>query len=134
MRSALAAILLLAACSTAAGEERSGCGPDRRDATFVVTQLGGADERPIPIDCMHDVGVRRIRVGFTLPGGPDCHHLRRVVLAESADAVGVTLVGAVNDDPAAGACPDEPTMAVTEIDLAAPVGDRVLLDGSAGAD
>jgi hypothetical protein len=134
MRSALTAILLLAACSTPTGEERSGCGPDRRDATVVVTQPGGANEGPIPIDCMHGIGVRRISIGFTLPGGPDCHHLSRVELAESADAVGITLIGAVGDDPAAGACPDEPTLAVTEVDLAAPIGDRVLLDASGGTE
>lgn len=130
MRSALVAILLLAACSTPTGEERAGCGPDRRDATVVVTQPGGVSEGPIPIDCMHDVGVRRVRIGFTLPGGPDCHLLSRVELVESADAVAVTLIGTVGDDPAAGACSEEPTLAVTEVDLAAPVGDRVLLDAS----
>jgi len=130
MRSALVAILVLAACGTPGGAERSGCGLDWRGATVVVTALAGGEERPIPIECMHDIGVRRIRIGFTLPGGADCLQLRRVVLAESADAVAVTLIGAVNDDPAAGACPDEGTLAVTEVDLAAPVDDRVLLDAS----
>jgi hypothetical protein len=130
MRSALVAILFLAACGAPSGAERSGCGPDRRDAEVVVTRPGGIRERPIAIDCMHEVSVRRIRVGFTLPGGPDCLQLSRVELAESADSVAVFLIGAVNDDPAAGACPDDATMAVTEVDLAAPVDDRVLLDGS----
>ena len=130
MRSALVAILVFAACGTPGGVERSGCGPDWSGAMVVVTAPAGGEERPIPIDCMHEVSVRRIRVGFTLPGGPDCLHLSRVELAESADVVAVTLVGAVNDDPAAGACPDEGTMAVTEVELAAPVDDRVLLDGS----
>jgi hypothetical protein len=133
MRSALLAILVLAACGTPSGAERSGCGPDWREATVVVTAPAGGEERPIPIECMHDIGVRRITIGFALPGGPDCVQLRRVLLVESADVVAVTLIGAVNDDPAAGACPDEGTMAVTEVDLAAPVGDRILLDGS-GAD
>ena len=127
---AAAVVLLVVGCASPAGAERSGCGPDRRDAELVVTQPAGASEQPIAIDCMHRVANRRIRVGFTLPGGPDCHVLRRVELAESADAVAVTLIGAVNDDPAAGACPDEPRMAVTEVDLAAPVDDRVLLDGA----
>jgi hypothetical protein len=130
MRRALVAVTLLAACSMPTGAERPGCGPDWRDATVVVTQPGEANEQPIPIECMHDIGVRRIRVGFTLPPGPDCHHLGRVELTESADAVGIILIGAVSDDPVAGACPDEPTLAVTEVDLAAPIDDRVLLDGS----
>ena len=128
---AAAAVLLVAGCAGLTGAERSGCGPDRRDAEVVVTQAAGADGEPIPIDCMHRIANRRIRVGFTLPAGPDCHVLRRVELAESADAVSVTLIGGVNDDPAAGACPDEPRMAVTEVDLAAPLDERVLLDGSA---
>ena len=129
---AAAAVLLVAGCAGPTGAERSGCGPERRDAELVVTQPSGVDEQPIPIDCMHRIANRRIRIGFTLPGGPDCHILRRVDLSESADAVAVTLIGAVNDDPAAGACPDEPRMAVTEVDLAAPLDDRVLLDGTAG--
>ena len=132
-RAAATLLLLVAACAGPSGAERSGCGPDRRDAEQVVTQPGGVSERPIPIDCMHRIANRRIRIGFTLPGGPDCHVLRRVELAESADAVVVTLIGAVNDDPLAGACPEEPRLAVTEVDLAAPLDDRLLLDGSAAA-
>jgi hypothetical protein len=53
-----------------------------------------------------------------------------VELVESADAVSITLFSAVNDDPNAGACPEEPEMVVTELDLAAPVDDRQLLDGA----
>lgn len=129
---AAAVVLLVVGCASPTGAERSGCGPDRRDAELVVTQPGGAREQPIPIDCMHRVANRRIRVGFTLPGGPDCHVLRRVQLAESADAVVVTVIGAVNDDPTAGACPEAARIAVTEVDLAAPLDDRVLLDGAGG--
>jgi hypothetical protein len=129
MRSALAVLVLLVACATPIGEPRSGCGPDRRDAEFVVTQPEGVNERPIPIDCMHGISSRRIRVGFTLPGGPDCHALRRVELVESADAVEVTVIAATVDDPEAGACPTEDRIAVTEVDLAARLDDRVLLDG-----
>jgi hypothetical protein len=84
----------------------------------------------MPIDCMHEIANRRVRVGFTLPAGPECHVLHRVDLVESADAVAITLVGTVNDDPSAGACPSTERIAVTEIDLAAPIGDRTLLDGS----
>jgi hypothetical protein len=130
MRRAAAVVLILAACANPAGAERSGCGPDRRDAELVVTQPGGVNERPIPIDCMHGIANRRIRVGFTMPGGPDCHVLHRVELVESADAVEVTLIGATVDDPTAGACPTGSWIAVTEVDLAAPLEDRVLLDGA----
>lgn len=89
----------------------------------------GVQAEALEIACIEGVANRRLRLGFTLPGGPDCHILQRVELLESADAVSITLIGAVNDDPNAGACPDEPRMVVTEVDLAGAVGDRVLLDG-----
>jgi hypothetical protein len=127
---AIALVLFATACAGPAGAERSGCGPDRRDAELVVTQPVGVNQRPIPIDCMHGIGSSRIRVGFTLPAGPDCHVLHRVELVESADAVEVTLIGATLDDPAAGACPSVAQIAVTEVDLAAPLDDRILLDGA----
>ena len=134
MRRAAIALLLLAACAVPVGADRSGCGPEWLDIEPLVTSARGADERPVPIDCMHQIANRRVRVGFTLPAGPSCYLLRRVELLESADAVSITLVAAVNDDPAAGVCPDEPRRVVTEIDLAAPVGDRTLLDGSGASE
>lgn len=130
-RAAAAVAAVIAACASPAGAERSGCGPEWLEIAVVVTQGGGAEERPIPIECVHQISNRRIRIGFMVPPGPDCHELVRVELAESADVVAITLIGAVNDNPAAGACPDEARRAVTEVDLAAPVDDRALLDGSA---
>ncbi len=134
MRRAAIAALLLAACAVPVGVDRSGCGPEWLDIEPVVTSARGADERPVSIECMHQIANRRVRVGFTLPAGRSCFLLRRVELLESADAVSITLVGAVDDDPAAGACPEEPRRVVTEIDVAAPIGDRSLLDGSGAAD
>lgn len=134
MRRAAIAALLLAACAVPVGADRSGCGPEWLDVDPVVTSAHGADESPLPIDCMHQIANRRVRVGFTLPAGPSCHLLRRVELVESADAVSITLIGAIDDDPAAGACPKEPRRVTTEIDLAAPIGDRTLLDGSGGSE
>jgi hypothetical protein len=130
---AILVLVLATACVSPTGAERSGCGPDRRDAELVVTQTRVVNERPITIDCMHGIANRRIRVGFTLAGGPDCHVLHRVDLVESADAVEVTLIGGTLDDPAAGACPTGDRIAVTEVDLAAPLDDRILLDGADGA-
>jgi hypothetical protein len=130
MRSALVAVLVLAACATPVGEDRTGCGADWLDAEPVAASARGTGEQPLPIECMHQIANRRVRVGFLLPAGPTCHLLKRVELVESADAVSITLVGAVDDDPAAGACPEEPRRVVTEMDLAAPIDDRVLLDGS----
>lgn len=134
MRRAAIAAVLLAACATPVGEDRSGCGPEWLDVDSVVTSARGADESPLPIDCVHQIANRRVRVGFTLPAGPSCHLLRRVELIESADAVSITLIGSIDDDPAAGACPEEPRRVATEIDLAGPIGDRTLLDGSGASE
>ena len=124
------ALVLVTACGGGTGVEPSGCGPDWIDAEVVVTEAGGTEEQPIPIECMHQVANRRIRVGFILPAGPECHQLARVELSESTTSVVVTLIGAVSDDPAAGACPTDARMVVSEIDLAAPLDHRALLDGS----
>ena len=128
-------LLAVTACGMPSGVERHGCLTDEiRDAEVVVTRPGGVDERPIPIDCMHDIGLRRVRIGFTLPPGPSCHQLSRVELEETGEAIQITLIAAVNDDPAAGACPDEPIRAVTDVDVAAPIDQRILLDGSTTAE
>ena len=131
-RAAVAALIVLTACVAPSGEERTGCGAEWRGLEAVAAAARGVDEQPLPIECIHQIENRRVRVGFILPGGPSCHLLERVELVESADAVSIRLFGAVDDDPAAGACPEEPRHVVTEIDLAAPVGDRTLLDGSRG--
>jgi hypothetical protein len=130
-RGGLAVLLLLAGCATPAGSARHGCNADWLDAPAVATQIGGAEQRPLAIDCIEQIANRRLRIGFSLPGGPSCYVLSRVELLESAESASVTVFGAVIDDPNAGACPDEPQMVVTEIDLASPVGHRQLLDGSA---
>lgn len=129
-RCVLACLLLLAACVAPIGAQRTGCNADWLDAPAVVARPGGVGERPIPTDCIGQIENRRLRVGFFLPAGPDCHVLQRVDVVESADAVLLTLIVAVNDDPSAGACPEERQRVVTEIDLAAPVDDRALLDGA----
>ena len=133
-RAAIAAMVVLTACAAPSGEERTGCGAEWRGLEAVVAAARGVDEQPLRIECIHQIENRRVRVGFILPGGPSCHLLGRIELVESADAVSITLFGAVDDDPAAGACPEEPRHVVTEIDLAAPVADRALLDGSRAAE
>ena len=122
-------LVVVTACAAPSGEERRGCNADWHDASSVAATGMGGDAEPLEIACIDGVANRRIRVGFTLPAGPDCHVLQRVELLESADAVSITLIVAVDDDPNAGACPDEPRMVVTGVDLAAPIGDRLLLDG-----
>lgn len=127
-RATLAVFLVLAGCAAPLGEERDGCGARWLDASPVAATGVGVDEESLPIECIEQIQNRRLRLGFSLPAGPDCHVLKRVELVESADAVSIALIGTINDDPNAGACPDEARMVVTEIDLQAPVADRTLLD------
>jgi hypothetical protein len=129
-RGAPAVLLLLVACIAPTGAERHGCNAEWLDAPAVIAQPIGTGEQAIAIDCLDQIKNRRLRVGFFLPTGPDCHVLRRVELVESAEAVAITLIGGVDDSPTAGACPEEPRRVVTEVDLAAPLDDRALLDGS----
>lgn len=127
----LAAAILLAACATPSGIELPTCvGAEREVDEVVVTRPGGLDERPIPIGCVEEIGNSRLRVVFTLPGGPACHQLARVRLDESADRIVLTLVGSVVDDPTAGACAPDERRVVTEVDVAAPIDDRAILDGA----
>lgn len=114
------------------GDERRDCNAEWLDASSVAATGTGVQAEALEIACIEGIANRRVQVGFQLPAGPACHILQRVELLESADAVSITLIGAVNDDPNAGACPEEPRMVVTEVDLAAPVADRALLDGSIG--
>ena len=123
------ALLALAACALPSGTERAGCNAEWLDAPAVIARGGGMDERLLRIDCIEQIGPRRVRLGFMLPAGPSCHLLQRVELVESADAVSISLIGAVSDDPNAGACPEEARRVVTEVDFQSPIADRVLLDG-----
>ena len=130
-RAAIALLVFLAGCATPTGTARTGCNASWLEVRSVATQPGGVDEQPLPIACIERIANSRLRIGFSLPAGPSCHILSRVELLESADAVSVALFSAVDDDPNAGACPEEAEMVVTEVDLASPVDDRRLLDGSA---
>ncbi len=137
MRSAAACLLgllVLTACAVASGAETPLCDATWRNRETRIVEPGGVDERAVAIDCMRSLERRRLRIGFTMPGGPDCHRVSRIDVVESADAVSVTVVVARSDDPTAGACADEPQRVRTEIDLQQAVGSRDLLDGSRGAE
>jgi hypothetical protein len=131
---ALVALVLVSACNAPAGEERTGCGAAWRQVEAVAATATGTGEEPLTIECIHQIANRRVRVGFVLPPGPSCHVLRRVELVESADAVSISLFGAVDDEAGAGVCPAEAREVVTEIDVAAPIDDRALLDGSTASE
>lgn len=129
----IALAVAMTACATPRGAEPDACDASWRSRDPQIVQPGGADERPVAIDCMRAMDRRRLRIGFTLPPGPDCYQLADVEVVESADAVSVTLLVSRRDDPSAGACAEEPQRVRTEIDLQAPVADRRLLDGSRAA-
>ncbi|MCA1588625.1 MAG: hypothetical protein LC744_08260 [Chloroflexi bacterium] len=131
-RAALALLLCLSllACRAAEGEPADGCDSTWRTREPQIVEPGGVEERTVPIDCMLPIERRRLRIGFTMPGGPDCHRLSRIDVVETADAVSVTLFVSRNDDPTAGACADAPQPVRTEIDLQQDARTRELLDGS----
>ena len=54
-RAVLVALVLIAGCSTPAGEERHGCNAEWLDVPPVATQVGGVDERALPIDCIGQI-------------------------------------------------------------------------------
>jgi hypothetical protein len=130
-RTLIAALLLLVAgCAAPIGAERPVCAADWLDAEVEIAHGIGVREEVLPIECFEQIDSRRLRIGFTIPPGPACHVLHSIGLVESADAVAITLTGAVYDDPNAGACPEVARQAATELDLQAPLGDRIVLDGS----
>ena len=137
MRRAALALLLcvpLAACPAAQGAPADLCDASWRTREAQIVEPGGEDERTVAIDCIRSIERRRLRIGFTLPGGPDCWRLSRVDVVETADAVSVTLFVSRSDDPTAGACAPEARPVRTEIDLQQAAGTRELLDGSLAGD
>jgi len=123
-------MLLLAACAVPTGAEADVCDATWRGVESVVVAKAPGEHQPVAVECMRRVDERRVRIGFTMPPGPSCHRLTGVDVVEGADAVSITLLVSRVDDPLAGACPTEPVRTTTEVDLQAPVDDRVLLDGS----
>lgn len=123
--------LLLAACAAPTGSPVEECDGTWRDVESVIVSPGGGQDGPIEIECVRQVDDNRVRIGFSMPAGPSCHRLGAVEIVESADAVSITLIATVDENPSAGACAEEPARTATEIDLQAPVDDRILLDGSA---
>ena len=122
-------LMALAACAAPSGTERAGCNAEWLDAPAVAARGDGIEEQSLTIECIEPIGPRRVQIGFHLPAAPSCHLLSRVELVESADAVSITLIGTVSDDPNAGACAEETRRVLTEVDLQAPIADRALLDG-----
>ncbi len=122
-------LLLTAACVMPGGTPVEECNTSWRGLGARIVTGAEDDRRPVPVACIWQVGEERISVGFEMPPGPDCYELAAIEQEESADAVAVTMFVAPAAD-VGGACPAEPQRVVTEVDLQAPVGDRVMLDGS----
>src|SRR5918999_4021509 len=123
-RAALVSLLLLAACMTPGGVAVTECDTTWRGLEAQITSGAEEGRVPVPIACIWPVGEERISIGFEMPPGPDCYELAAIEQEESADAVAVTLLVAPAAD-VGGACPTEPQRVVTEVDLQAPVADRV---------
>lgn len=133
MRRALGALLLLSACAVPTGRAVDECDASWREVESAIVQPRSGETETVPIDCMRRVDQNRVRIGFSMPSGPTCYVLSQVDVVEAADAVSFTVSVAPDDDPAAGACPEEATRTATEVDLQAAVADRRLLDGSGSA-
>jgi hypothetical protein len=126
--------LLLAACVVAPGAPADLCDASWRTREAHIVEPGGTDERAVAIDCIRAIERRRLRIGFTMPAGPDCWRLSRIDVVETADAVSVTLFVSRDDDPTAGACAPDARQVRTELDLRQSAGSRSLLDGSRAPD
>ncbi len=131
-RAVILAGLVLAGCSSPSGAPVDFCGPDWSDVEPIIVTASQAEPEAVPILCVRRIGQQRIRVAFEMPAGPDCHRLAGVELDEGAAAVAITVLVAPADDPLAGACPPRAVRATTEVDLQAPIEERLLLDASRG--
>jgi hypothetical protein len=127
---AIALALVLSACGVPTGQAVAECDASWRGVESVIVQPRPGETQTVPIECMRSIDQNRVRIGFTMPTGPTCYALSAVDVVEAADAVSITLFATAEDDPNAGACPEQPGRTATEIDLQAPVADRRLLDGS----
>lgn len=130
MRSAALVALLLAACATPTGAAVPDCDGSWREVESVIVAPSAREARVVSIECMRRIDQNRVRIGFEMPPGPTCFTLAAVDVVEASDAVSFTISVAPDDDPTAGACPEQATRHATEVDLQAPVADRQLLDGS----
>jgi hypothetical protein len=129
-RAAVLFALLLAACAAPTGDVVEECDGSWRDVESRIVFPGGEGAEPLRIECMRRIDERRVRIGFLMPPGPSCYRLSAIEVVEGADAVSITLLASQDDNPAAGACPEEQVRTATEIDLQAAVDERVLLDGA----
>jgi len=134
MRRAALAALFLAACAAPSGAPIADCDISWLNVESRIEAAVEGERRSVPIDCFREIGRSRIRVGFTMPASPDCYEIGDVATVEGANAVAVTIFLVRNDDPLAGACPEQEVRATTEFDLQAPVDGRTLLDGSQGTE
>ena len=116
----LAASALLVACTAVTGRPAEDCDGTWRGVESVIAVRGDGEAEPLAVTCMREIDEKRIRIGFTMPPGPSCYVLEAVQVAESADAVSVRLMVRLDDNPASGACPDNPGPLTTEVDLQAP--------------
>jgi hypothetical protein len=130
MRRAAALVVLLTACAAPSGAAVDFCGPDWQRVEPVIVTPDAGEPEPVPIVCVRRIGESRVRIGFEMPPGPQCHRLAGVELQEGAESVAITVLVSPANDPLAGTCAPRGVRTTTEVDLQAPIGERELLDGS----
>ena len=129
-RAAAALVALLTACAAPTGAAVDFCGPDWHGVEPVIVTANRDEPAPVPIVCVRRIGESRVRIGFEMPPGPECHRLAGVEVEEGAESVAMTVLVSPANDPLAGTCAPRGIRTVTEVDLQAPIADRELLDGS----
>ncbi len=137
-------LLVLAGCGAAGGGGAVGSDPDApvgvtvppgdppaepRPARVEVV-AGAVDLRPQPFESAAPVGERQLAVRFW-GGVAPCSVVGRVEVQETPERVTVTVHGGRDPAPGSVACVELAVFQELIVDLAAPVGDRAIVDGAA---
>lgn len=83
------------------------------------------EERTLAIECWNELDPERIELWFSYPSGGDCWQLSSVDLRESAEAITISLAAVP-----APVCSSDGSGVLTQIELQAPIADRVVSDAS----
>ncbi len=128
--------LLVAACGgvvapTTSGPETPVSAPPGTGTTPepepVIPKPGTLNPRPVQFDSWEQLDDDTIRVHYTT-GVEPCYVLDRVELDETADSVTITLF--IGSGQEGVACIEIAMLAFTDVDLAEPLGNRSVVDGS----
>ena len=150
--SAAAVILLAAGCAQRNAAGGAGAAPDNTGTPLPVpTSLPSsglppamrpnqaqpdpraAHLKPVPWTSAVPTGERQVQVSYAITGNPACSTLGRVHVLETARSVKITVfLGRLPGTDCTGPQSQLAATMITAVTLAAPVGDRTILDGARG--